>query len=316
MNPAQTFKEKLQERHIAAKRSFAQAHPHANAILDNAGVGLSAIRQHSAKAIAGAAISGTLLLSPGHAYAQSLPLPAPVAQALTSGVASSTLNTEQFSSQLQKILPPIHNALALPFLAPGEEKILGKVIEQGTGVKAVATLEGEHLNTVYGNIGAEQHLRRFPGDTIAQHGEFANVEGMAPGNGGFGYFIGADGKLSQEEVDREKYYVAVQLMYLPDWNKRLRYLVDWYKWRKVIVVNPDNGRGVVAVVGDAGPAAWTGKHFGGSPEVMDWLGGNRYKKGRVLLYFVDDPNNVVPLGPVNNEKGKLKTTEEFLKGPA
>ncbi len=59
-----------------------------------------------------------------------------------------------------------------------------------------------------------------------------------------------------------------------------------------------NGNAVVADIADAGPAAFTGKQFGGSPEVMNYLGGPRYKKGPVVIFFVDDPNNKVPLGPV------------------
>ena len=59
-----------------------------------------------------------------------------------------------------------------------------------------------------------------------------------------------------------------------------------------------NGNAVVADIADSGPAAWTGKQFGGSPEVMNYLGGSRYKKGPVTVFFVDDPKNRVPLGPV------------------
>lgn len=40
----------------------------------------------------------------------------------------------------------------------------------------------------------------------------------------------------------------------------------------------------------------------GSPEVMNYLGGSRYKKGPVLVFFVDDPENKVPLGPVEYNK--------------
>ena len=90
----------------------------------------------------------------------------------------------------------------------------------------------------------------------------------------------------------------MQTLYLPDWGRRQPYLRDWYKYRKVLIVNTDNGNAVVAAIADAGPAAWTGKHFGGSPEVMDYLGGARYKKGPVLVFFVDDPEDNVPLGPV------------------
>ena len=56
---------------------------------------------------------------------------------------------------------------------------------------------------------------------------------------------------------------------------------------------------MVADVADAGPANWTGKHFGGSPEVMGYLGLNVHmQKGAVLLFFVNDPNAEIPLGPV------------------
>lgn len=97
----------------------------------------------------------------------------------------------------------------------------------------------------------------------------------------------------------EKWYVAVQTLYLPDWQSRLNYLRDWYKYRKVLVVNPVNGKTVVADVADSGPAQFTGKHYGGSPEVMAYLGLNVHmQKGPVILFFVDDPNNEIPLGPV------------------
>ncbi|MBI2008442.1 hypothetical protein HYS82_02190, partial [Candidatus Amesbacteria bacterium] len=85
---------------------------------------------------------------------------------------------------------------------------------------------------------------------------------------------------------------------------------DWYKYRKVVVVNSANGKTVIAVVADSGPAAWTGKHFGGSPEVMADLKLNVGKqKGPVIMFFVDDPENKVPLGPLeyNLEKPTLLT---------
>jgi hypothetical protein len=117
-------------------------------------------------------------------------------------------------------------------------------------------------------------------------------EGMAPGLGGWGYV----------PADKEKWYAVVQTLYLPDWAKRQPYLSNWYKFRKVLIVNTMNGNAVVADIADAGPAAWTGKQFGGSPEVMNYLGGPRYKKGPVVLFFVDDPKNQVPLGPVEYNK--------------
>jgi len=68
----------------------------------------------------------------------------------------------------------------------------------------------------------------------------------------------------------------------------------------MLVVNPVNGNAVVCVIADAGPAEWTGKQFGASPEIMQSLDLNKGpRKGLILMMFVDDPDNKIPLGPVN-----------------
>lgn len=57
---------------------------------------------------------------------------------------------------------------------------------------------------------------------------------------------------------------------------------------------------MIVVIGDAGPSKFTGKTFGGSPEVMDYLemkdGG---QKGKAIILFVDDAEDKIALGPVN-----------------
>ena len=101
-------------------------------------------------------------------------------------------------------------------------------------------------------------------------------------------------------VQNEKYYFAVQTLYLSDWNQRYPELKPWYKFRKMVVVNPTEEIAVVGVVGDAGPAMWVKKQFGGSPEIIRegkiW---SPKTNGKILLLFVDDPENQVPLGPID-----------------
>lgn len=310
---------RLKLRSLEAQARFASKHPHAHAFFKSVGLDPGEIRQHSAKLLATGALGGALLLpapyqngpGPDGDQTQSvrpLILPAPVVEALSSAEYVVPGDPQEWLvNQLSKILPPIHSHLGLPFLTYDEERVTGRLIQRATGVAATASLEGEHLNTVYGYMGVEQHLKRFPGDTLSKHLSL-RAEGMAPGLGAWGYFT-EDSNLTEDAIAREKYYVAVQTLYLPDWEKRLRYLRDWYKWRKVVVVNVDYGTAVVAVIGDAGPASWTGKHFGGSPEVMYALGGPNYKKGRVLLYFVDDPENKVPLGPIDYSKINVPVVE-------
>jgi hypothetical protein len=183
-------------------------------------------------------------------------------------------------------------------IPPVTESAVSGAIEKIWGIRATAALTGEKLNQSFGYMGAEQHLPRFPGDSVGEHDERQD-SGITPGLGAWGYFANSRDNLTQDLIQKEKYYVAVQTLYLPDWKSRLPYLREWYKYRKVLVVNPGHGKTIVADVADAGPADWTGKHYGGSPEVMAYLGLNvGMQKGAVILFFVDDPDNEIPLGPV------------------
>lgn len=291
--PYVLIREKLKLKQQEAKKLFVQKHSHAQKYLAKKGIDLGKIRQHSAKILGASALTGTLLLAPPTGI-RSLPAPAEIIESLKAlRDKPATDLPQQFIVDLFKsILPEKTRPLTRE-----EEKTLEQVFEKIIGVKAKATLEGEHLNTTYGRIGAEQHLRTYPGDSMANHGPYL-AEGMAPGLGAWGYFAYSQNKLTPSLEDTERWYAVVQTLYLPDWERRLKYLIQWYKYRKVLIVNTENGNAVVAAIADSGPAAWTGKHFGGSPEVMEYLGGPRYKKGPVILFFVDDPKNQVPLGPV------------------
>ena len=285
----------LKVKHLEAKRHISKNYPHVEKYLKEKGLELGKVRGHSAKIIGAGALTGSLLLSPPSGGVKALP-------ASHEAVKKAQVAAQESYEAPKKVLVEALSG-ALPErprpLSREEEKHLEALFEGIMGVKARGSLEGEHLNTTYGYIGAEQHLRRYPGDTIAQHGEGIILkEGIAPGLGAWGYFAGSKDKLTHELEETEKWYAVVQTLYLPDWNSRQPHLRNWYKYRKVLVVNTDNGNAVVASIADSGPAAWTGKHFGGSPEVMHYLGGSRYKKGPVVLFFVDDPENRVPLGPV------------------
>ena len=136
-----------------------------------------------------------------------------------------------------------------------------------------AELNGIRLNRSYGLIGAEQHLARYPGDTMASHFNTPNgptpqdeiqrvySSGMAPGLGGWGYFARSASEMTQEESDREKYYIAVQSFLAPGFAERTGEYIRFFKFRKMLVVNPQNGKSMVVVIGDAGPGKSTGKHL-------------------------------------------------------
>lgn len=190
-------------------------------------------------------------------------------------------------------------------LTQAQEENISEILTRTYNIRAVASLEGKRLNTSYGFIGQEQHLARYPGDNMYTH--FENPElagsyfqyGMAPGLGAWRYFSPSQSSMTQEDVDREKYYIAVQTFLAPGFSQNSKEYIDFFKYRKMLVVNPQNGKAIVADIADAGPAAWTGKQLGGSPEVMRYLERvDGAQRGPVLYFFIDDPENSVPLGPV------------------
>lgn len=305
------LRQKLKLKNFQVKNQFREKYPEAHRNLVEKEVDLGKIRQHSAKIVGAGALAGSIALGPQIDLDKTLPPPnevierfAPLPLESKDPVVGKKKNSEMLTEILGEFLPKTTRPLSR-----NEEKLLERVFSEVIGIEARASLEGEHLNTTYGRIGAEQHLKRYPGDSLANHAPTPEdyggdnpqeilKEGIAPGLGAWGYFAYSKGDFTPDLEETERWYGVVQTLYLPDWNSRQPYLRDWYKHRKILMVNTLNGKAVVAAIADSGPAAWTGKHYGGSPEVMDYLGGPRYKKGPVIVFFVDDPENKVPLGPV------------------
>lgn len=197
-------------------------------------------------------------------------------------------------------------------LTDPEDQELAKVLSDQLGVVVAPELEGIRLNRTYGVIGGEQHLYRYPGDNLYKHANnvadwaMYGPAGMAPGLGAWGYFVPSETAFTSKDSDRERYYIAVQTFLAPGFAENVARYRDFFKFRKMLVVNPTTGQAVVVVIGDAGPADWTGKHLGGSPEVMQDLGlAGGPRKGPVLYYFMDDPKDEIPLGPMSAKNGAI-----------
>jgi hypothetical protein len=236
-------------------------------------------------------LAGSLLLTSGAGKLKSLEEKPPELR-LPYGLVSSKELRELLKKWLKDTTPSSPRVLT-----EDEQEQLSQLVYKTLGVRAVSQLNGNSLNHQIGYMGLEQHLKRYPEDTLA--GRSFPQAGLAPGKGAWGYFTSSHSRLTTEDINKEKYYLAVQTLYLPDWKVRLGELRDWYKHRKMLVINPDTGQAVVAVIADAGPAKWTGKQFGGSPQVMHDLGFYpKATKGKVVLLFLDDPENEVPLGPI------------------
>ncbi|MDO8570455.1 MAG: hypothetical protein Q7R97_02620 [Candidatus Daviesbacteria bacterium] len=233
--------------------------------------------------------------------------PVPTPQAIVQGIAKTEDKNVLLREKLKGQLPE-----EVRKLTPEEEKNIETILSDNLGLNVKAELSGIRLNRSYGLIGGEQHLYRYPGDTLEKHADntadwaMYGGSGIAPGLGAWGYFTSSEGNFTPEDKMRERYYLAVPTFLSPGFSENFGKYRDFYKFRKMLVVNPKTGQAVVAVVGDAGPAEWTGKHLGGSPEVMHYVGlAEGPRKGAVLYFFIDDPENKVPLGPINSSNNFL-----------
>ena len=253
--------------------------------------------------IAATSLGGLMLMSvPGLSAATP---PADLATNDSAKISASSSKNALLAAELAGKLPK-----EVTRLSDDQDKTVTELIKKDLGVSVKAEINDKRLNRTYGVIGGEQHLYRYPGDNVFAHAKNAQdwamygSSGIAPGLGAYGYFAPSKEAMTDEIEQRERYYLAVQTFLSPGFAERVGEYRDFYRFRKMLVINPKTGQTVVAVIGDAGPAEWTGKHLGGSPEVMHELGlAGGPRKGPVLYYFVDDPENKVPLGPV-------KLTEE------
>lgn len=199
-------------------------------------------------------------------------------------------------------------------LDSSEENKVIELIQKDLKIKVASEIDGKRLNRSYGLIGGEQHLYRYPGDDVYQHAKSASdwamfgSAGIAPGLGAWGYFAPSKDSFTKEDEERERYYIAVQTFLSPGFAERVGEYRDFYKYRKLLVVNVKTGQAVIAVIGDAGPSEWTGKSLGGSPEVMHELGlASGPRKGEVLYFFIDESQKDLPLGPVKAVAEKIQT---------
>lgn len=159
------------------------------------------------------------------------------------------------------------------------------------------TLDGIPLPAYSGKVGREQHLcltmSQEPADThYAVSGTPpAARNGMAwEESGGSGY--GAWGKAAP--IEDERYYVCMRWNYTNMNGQPVLAPKDWYYGKRVLVINPANGKRLVASIIEYGPAPWTGRVSGLSPEAMLVLGAQT--DDNLVYYWAND--QAFPLGPI------------------
>jgi hypothetical protein len=307
----------VKHHHKRAKRAFHSTHRHAKKLLKKHRLPLEELRQHSVKTVAAAALVTGAFSGPAYAFTQTpetLESTKEIqqvaiqdhAEAIGVTVAATTdtpagpdaslaNKAGLFSKKIERI-----NAVPNTMLTGEQEAQVEQLIQENYGIPAKAELEGIRLNTTYGVMAGEQHLPLYPGDTLENHSSdpTKHLTGMVPGLPSWGYFAKDKASVTQKDIERERYYIAAQTFLSPGWNQNVQKYYKWYKYRKMIVINPETGQACVVVIGDAGPSPFLKRSFGGSNEVMIEVGLGLKRKGAVYALFVDDPNDTIPLGPV------------------
>lgn len=207
----------------------------------------------------------------------------------------SEISLEEYNAIFEKLV----DLLTLPAgeLEDQSELYLEQQLGDLLGFDVVAELDNQRLTHSTGFMNAEPHLKRYPNDELKNHAN-APEAGIAQVRSAFGWFTN-HGEITPEIEKLEKYYFSLQLYHLESWSEHYKELKSWYKFRKMIVINPADRIAVVGVVGNIDHRSQLKKQFGCSPEIiregMIW---SPNSQGKVLMMFVDDPKNEVPLGPI------------------
>ncbi len=212
---------------------------------------------------------------------------------------ASELDQEEFEAVMTK-------AQALTQLPPGKidtetalylEQQLGELL----GFQVATKLQDNEVPHSFGIVRALPHLKRSPTDERSQH-DYSR----APFLNKRGYFGWLPSQLAEDtELELlEKYYLAIPFFLLPNWDSVSAAVKKWYSFRKMVLINPFEQQAVVCVVGDSFDSGYTKYQFGASPEVI--LEGKCWSPatlGKVLIFFVLDDENQIPLGPVSLRQG-------------
>lgn len=222
---------------------------------------------------------------------------------MTTAAPASSLDliyAELTREEHQAVMDKMQQMVAQPagHLRKEEELYLEQQLTDLFGFEVTAELEGTRLAHTTGIMAAGPHLRRHPTDTLATHQRLRGA-GIRLARGGFGWFTEM-GQLTERGVLQEQYYLAVPASLLPAWQSSPSLLKSWLRFRKMVVINPAEQRAVICAVADLGPADWLQYQFAGSPEtIQDGKVWSPTSRGRVLVFFVNDPQDQIQLGPLD-----------------
>lgn len=195
------------------------------------------------------------------------------------------------------IFTKLQGALTNPAsrLSQDDAAYLEQQLSDILGFTVTSQLQGHAVPNTVVTLKAGPHLKRFPKDSLSNHQQVPEA-GLAATRSAFGWFS-THASLDEAATAAEQYYLALPLTALEEYRSTTAKL-DWWRQRKVLVVNPRVPSIVIASIADT-MIANTQYQAVGSPELLRasqcWSPGCA---GMVLLFLIDDTEDTLPVGPI------------------
>lgn len=165
-----------------------------------------------------------------------------------------------------------------------------------TSLPVSTQLDGISLPHIHGRVRAGAHIPRFPGDVVENHAQHQEA-GMASKRSVFGWFLD-QGTTTASMISNEDYYVGLQLFQTKNWHRNHQELLEWYKHKTVLMINPFTYRAALCSIAATTTDDQYSYQFCASPEVIRGISAwSPVTRGRVLVFFAQTHSSV--LGPID-----------------
>ncbi len=300
--------------HHAAKLRLHQTHRHAKKLFRRHKLTLHNVRHAATKATAGAALAGSLFVSPVHSGAPKqtdtvktttaqIP-PAPSESIKVAGPTDPSPTKMTRDQVTEKIKDIMQNSSRDGNLSTAQFTEIKQLLHDQFGIDVdTKTDSGFALNKNFGMDGREQHIPTKPGDNAANHvnqdDPNAVASGLTRGRGAWGY----------APANEERWYVVGQTFlseqFGTDASKSLA------GQRYIVIQVPEDSNGNHLMIGrgalwDAGPGRSTGKVFGASPEFFSHVGDASYGAAKFKAIMLPESGSPKPASDLGIIDGNLQ----------
>jgi len=192
-------------------------------------------------------------------------------------------------SEKDEIFAKLQAAAASLTVLPEKEALyLEQQVSDLLGFEISSSFEEQKLTHSFGKM---QALDEFSLQPHTQSEDSYNVHGarLKHGRPTLGW------PKQTETTEQNHLYLANHLVFLEDWHHKYAHYKNWYKWRKLLLINPFNRVFIVVELASYTLPNPMQYQFGGSPDLIRtsqaW---SPEAQGLVCVFFIPDAARVQP----------------------